>query len=92
MNQPPVAAVEPLDAQRRAVCLVGAQERADLQERVHVVEAHAEAAEHGSHAEIVRRQALGHFEGEAGEGVRFDDGRSLPRYERDELSRILAGA
>ncbi len=29
---------------------------------------------------------------EAGEGVRFDDGRSLPRYERDELSRILAGA
>ena len=29
---------------------------------------------------------------EVGEGVRFDDGRALPRYERDELSRILAEA
>ena len=28
----------------------------------------------------------------AGEGVKFDDGRALPRYERDELSRILAEA
>ena len=28
----------------------------------------------------------------AGEGVHFDDGRALPRYERDELSRILAEA
>jgi len=48
-----------------------------------VVEAHAEAAEHGGHAEIVRRQALGHFEGEAGEGVRTPFGAPSDKDARD---------